>query len=195
MRFNNGKEMLEEIVDNCRDLYSPEKETYVFLYNDDDSIAYYSISKEHARQLAEEVKGTDEYWCGNLGPGGYIIDGPSYEYYKEGDETPLEWCERMYDGEWIDTNDYLEWFEFSILAAVAKAGIEYEQSKMIEDDSKVEIDICDNEIWLGDYSKEKDKGEFIKKICDLPNGYNMNLIINECNEHGWSYVIIRREYK
>lgn len=112
MRFNNGKEMLHEIVGNLTDLYSPEKETYVFLYNDCDSICLYSIDEDEAVRLATEAGNSDEeYWSAFLGWGGEIIDDPSYEDYREGSETPLEWCEAMYDGEWIDTRDYLEWLK------------------------------------------------------------------------------------
>lgn len=105
MRFKSGKEMLDVILSGT-DLYSPEKETYVFLYNDAGSIAHYSIDKEKADELADKAKKYDDYWAGFLGVGGSIADDPSYEDFEEGDYSNLDWCNDMYDGEWIDTNDY-----------------------------------------------------------------------------------------
>ena len=47
IKFNSAEEMLAEIQSGT-DLYSPELETYVFIYTDNGSICYYSIDKEEA---------------------------------------------------------------------------------------------------------------------------------------------------
>ena len=107
MRFNNGREMLD-LLEKDIDLYSPEAETYVFRYNEAGSIAYYSLDKNEARELAVKAKEDGEYWGGLLGPGGYIVDSEEYEYYQEGDETPLDWCNASIDVEWYSTDTYLK---------------------------------------------------------------------------------------
>jgi len=105
MKFNSGAEMLKVILDGT-DLYNPEKETYVFVYNDAGSIAYYSIDEITADRLADEAEEYGDYWSGFLGIGGYIADDPSYDFFKEGDYSNLDWCNDNYSGEWIDTKDY-----------------------------------------------------------------------------------------
>lgn len=104
-RFNSGKEMLTKLWGGV-DLYSPSANLYVFAYNDSGSIAYYSVDEEEAKQLQElSKKHNGEYWGAFLGPGGWIIDDPSYEEFHEGDETNLDFCNNVYRSDWIDTSD------------------------------------------------------------------------------------------
>lgn len=98
MTFNSGAEMLDKIAD-C-DLYSKDKEIYVFDYNMDHSIAYYNIGNEVFRKLKAKADEIGEYVGALLGVGGWIVDDPSYEDFKEGDYSNLDWCNDNYDGEW-----------------------------------------------------------------------------------------------
>lgn len=99
MQFNSGKEMLDYLI-NCGDLYSKDKEIYVFDYNLNHSIAYYYIDNEKMKELWEEAKENSMYVGGLLGIGGYIVDDPSYEGFEEGDYSNLDWCNDNYIGEW-----------------------------------------------------------------------------------------------
>ena len=106
MTFNSAKEMLEYIQEG-NDLYNQNIETYVFVYSDAGSIAYYSIDNDHAKELSQTAKEYNEYWGAFLGCGGYIVDDPDSDSYREGRETNLEWCEGCYMEEgWVNTNDY-----------------------------------------------------------------------------------------
>lgn len=101
MIFNSAQEMLD-CIQKGTDLYNPKTETYVFVYSEAGSIAYYSIDNEEAKELQRKAEENDEYWGAFLGPGGWIVDDPSSDFYNEGDETNLDWCEERYkeDG-WI----------------------------------------------------------------------------------------------
>ena len=99
MKFNSGQEMLAVITDQC-DLYSKEKEIYVFGYNANGSIAYYDIGNKTMNKLRMEADENGESVSALLGPGGYIYDDPSYGGYEEGDYSNLDWCNDNYDGEW-----------------------------------------------------------------------------------------------
>jgi len=86
-KFSNGRELLEEILCGT-DLYKSKTGQYVFLYNDNGSIATYELSEKKVQKLREE----EEPWSWHLGVGGYIYD-------KE-DDANLHWCEDNYKGEW-----------------------------------------------------------------------------------------------
>lgn len=90
--------MLNTIADN--DLYNKDKEIYVFDYNMDHSIAYYNIDNETFRKLKAKADEIGEYVGALLGVGGWIVDDPSYEDFKEGDYSNLDWCNDNFDGEW-----------------------------------------------------------------------------------------------
>ncbi len=104
MEFNSAQEMLD-VIQSGTDLYNPRLGIYVFVYSNAGSISYYSITDEHARELAKLAKENDEYWGAFLGPGGSIVDDPGSDFF-DGRETNLDWCEDMYkeDG-WIDTKE------------------------------------------------------------------------------------------
>ena len=72
MKFNSAEEIYDEISGGT-DLYFKDSGIYVFLYAERGSIAYYYLSEDQLRKLAEEV-GPEDYVGGALGPGGYIID-------------------------------------------------------------------------------------------------------------------------
>lgn len=107
IKFSSAEAMLQEVLSGT-DLYSPELEEYVFLYNDRDAIAVYSnISPDEAVKLAEKAgTGEDsEYWGAFLGAGGSIFDEK---------EDELSFCSNVYRDQWYDTRD--------ISAAVAEYG-------------------------------------------------------------------------
>lgn len=109
LQFSSGQEMLDLIIAG-HDLYSAEKQLYVFCYNDVGSVAYYQLDLDEARELAQKpavLKG--EYWGAYLGIGGRICDDPSYELFTDGDFSNLDFCEEHYQGtDWILTTQFLE---------------------------------------------------------------------------------------
>ena len=108
--FTSAKEMLDTIQ-NGTDLYNPNLQIYVFVYNIAGSIAYYNIDINEASELARQSEESDEYWGAFLGRGGYIIDDPSSEFYEPGDETNYQWWENVFKEKgWIDTNNFKELF-------------------------------------------------------------------------------------
>ena len=101
MKFNSGEEMLDVITNQC-DLYSKEKEIYVFSYNTDNSICYYYIDNKRMGDLMIQATENETYVGGLLGSGGRIVDDPSYDGFEDGDYSNLDWCNDNYDGEWIE---------------------------------------------------------------------------------------------
>ena len=106
MKFNSGKEMLDYIVD-CSDLYSAEKDLYVFGYNNYGSIAVYNIYPNQAMKLRDMSEESGEYWGAFLGAGGSIYDDPRYENFEEGDYSNLDWCNDNYEGEWEEVYTWI----------------------------------------------------------------------------------------
>lgn len=94
MTFTSPEEMYEAL--QTTDLYSREKEQYVFLYNNDGAIAVYPITVEEAEKLASLSAETDEYWGAFLGIGGDIYD------------DPWEFCDTEYLGEWVSTDGFID---------------------------------------------------------------------------------------
>jgi len=106
INLRSAESMLSLITSGV-DLYCEDTETYVFLYNEEESICvYYGIDKEQADELEAEALANDEYWAAYLGWGGHIIDSDEW-YAERGEErpkwmeTPLEWCEKNYNGNWV----------------------------------------------------------------------------------------------
>lgn len=107
MTFSTPEEMLGYLKEKG-DLYNPDLETYVFVYNEVGSICEYSIDKEEAEELARKCKETgEEYWGAMLGPGGNIFDDESYDGYVDGQIPNLvaldDYCRK--EG-WVNINDY-----------------------------------------------------------------------------------------
>lgn len=51
MKFNSAEGMYHYLCNNG-DLYNPINETYMFLYSEDGAICYYSLSEDHAADIA-----------------------------------------------------------------------------------------------------------------------------------------------
>lgn len=96
-RFKDGEEMLSVIQQNI-DLYNPSTGQYVFNYNNEGSIAVYSLLDNAAEKLKRLSKETGEYWGANLGPGGRIYDDEEQEEYES--YSNLDWCNDNYQGTW-----------------------------------------------------------------------------------------------
>ena len=91
MKFKDGKSMLKKIQSGV-DLYNPETEKYVYVYNIDGAICVRYIATTETKKVAELAG--DENWGSVLGTGGQIWD------------DPLGWCEDHYNGEWFDTKEW-----------------------------------------------------------------------------------------
>lgn len=108
-KFNSGKEMLD-FLQAGKDLYNPETGAYVFVYNEDKAIAYYSISKEDAKKYAKIEANTGEYWGSNLGVGGYIYEDQLSENYNISKMSSRNFCDEHFgEGVWVKTTDYLDY--------------------------------------------------------------------------------------
>lgn len=110
-KFNSGKEMLD-FLQAGKDLYNPETGAYVFVYNEDKAIAYYSVSKEDAKKYAKIEADTGEYWGSNLGVGGYIYEDQLSENYDKSKMSSRDFCDEHFnEGVWVKTTDYLDYLE------------------------------------------------------------------------------------
>lgn len=109
--FDSGKEMLD-FLQAGKDLYNPETDAYVFVYNEDKAIAYYSVSKEDAKKYAKIEADTGEYWGSNLGVGGYIYENQLSKNYDKSKMCSRDFCnEHFNEGVWVKTTDYLDYLE------------------------------------------------------------------------------------
>ncbi len=57
---------------------------------------------------------------------------------------------------------------------------------MLRNDSEVEIDIDESEVWLCDYSESRGGAEFIKKLCEKEDIDHKELIAL-CEKYNWCY--------
>ncbi len=156
-KFASPQEMYEALI-NGQDLYSPNLETYIFHYSEAGAIAYYSIDPEYARQLVDATKGTDEYWGGHLGPGGYIVDPLNVDEWEQNnaelDYTPIyEFLEDYYKEIWLTTDDYAVILDEGISLA-ARNDLESPDVITISD-NKLRVDFEHiGEGWSGDYNPD-----------------------------------------
>lgn len=95
MKFNSAEGMYHYLCNNG-DLYNPVKEVYMFQYNEDGAICCYSISEDHAAELAVKSIEDGEYWSAYLGIGGHIYEA----------EEALEICNDFADENWINCREY-----------------------------------------------------------------------------------------
>ncbi len=111
MKFASAKAMYDHICSG-HDLYSPSQGIYVFVYNDRDSLCYYTgVSKEDAERYQLLTKEAGDYcWSAVIDDKkGYIVDA------AESDENPpLMLCKELvkYD-DWEEVNGF--WIEESEL--------------------------------------------------------------------------------
>lgn len=96
LTFRTPQDMCDHILTN-HDLYNPKTNRYVFSYNDDNAIAVYHITHEHAKELQNQIQksNTDHYWSCYLSNGGKIFDNPQ------------DFCnEHYHEPDWINANDF-----------------------------------------------------------------------------------------
>ncbi len=79
-----------------------------------------------------------------------------------------------------------------MITILEKAAMDYETGKMMDHDSEIEIDVFEDDdepgIYVSDYSKSRGNADPVKKICDIGEIANKD-IIALCNEHGWAYCL------
>ena len=97
IRFKTAEAVYNMIIDNI-DLYCEDRRIYLFHYNEDDAICYYSgLSREEAEKVAKEAVNAGEYWGSVISRHGYIIDEPS---------AAIAFCENLKDERFIPTNAF-----------------------------------------------------------------------------------------
>ena len=105
MKFGTAEEMMGTL--QCCDLYSPELEKYVFLYNDRGALCVYDIGLSEAKELDRMCRESgEESWSGMLGPGGNIYDAPGDENFPPNEGcSNKDLCEGLFDYNWFDIRD------------------------------------------------------------------------------------------
>lgn len=175
MKFKNWKDMYN-LISKGIDLYNPETETFVSVYNDAGALCTYDISKEEAKTLVKESEGTNESWLAFLGIGGNILDDTYYDgarYLKDDPKYELyiapsyDFCKNNYglDG-WMTTDKYR--FEVDMADKLAARFNEVIESQTDELDFFMEL------LEVG-YTLDD-----IKKYC--PERYEFSKLFME--EHG-----------
>lgn len=113
MTFKSAQEMLNTLQDI--DLYSPDAELYVFMYNDKGGIAYYEVDNDEAIKLACRAAEDGECWGAYLGVGGWICDAiDDTENPPNPNCSNLDFCGEVYMFNWIDTKDVIKLFGVTI---------------------------------------------------------------------------------
>lgn len=113
--FTSGEEMYAYLKAG-NDLYNPNTEEYVFVYNDADALAIYKLNRREIENFDFTDDGLDDSWSAYLGVGGYILDSPEYEKYKYSEnekerclylKPSIDYCKNHFSKEgWINTKDY-----------------------------------------------------------------------------------------
>ena len=104
--FDSAKEMLDTLHKD-KDLYCPDMGMFAFNYNLDGSIAYYYVQHEEAIELERLSRIDGSYWGAYMGPGGFIADDPSSQFYSPSRESNIDFCEEYYEYQWYDCSDVL----------------------------------------------------------------------------------------
>lgn len=121
MKYKNFKSGLEmyNYIHNGIDLYSKSLGKYIFDYNDAGALCIYSLSPEDVVQLIRDSKENDcdNYWSSFLGwKGSTILDALEYndDKYRYSNnwelnklylKPSLDFCEKTYMIDWVDTRD------------------------------------------------------------------------------------------
>lgn len=140
-KFNSGREMYEFLCSG-KDLYSKNKMSYIFEYNDAHALCHYCLDSEAVCEILRK-KDANEYWGAYLGIGGGIMDASDYdnEDYRYS-ENPwkrmlylrpsIEYCMEMYKvNDWVDTEDVTEEY---VQLEVADAVLESETFENAENE-------------------------------------------------------------
>lgn len=83
-------------------------------------------------------------------------------------------------------NNYHPWVNRNelIIKQIIERAETYEQGKMMREDSEVEINIGEGEVWLADYSKSRGGSELVEQLCD-ENMINIARLEEEVNRRHW----------
>lgn len=104
MKFVSWIQMYN-FLQNEIEMYSPELERYIYLYNDAGAICTYIISKDEAKKLKTLTKAKNlESWSCLLGPGGSILDDENYDRDMQTDLylwPTYDFCKKYFKYEWI----------------------------------------------------------------------------------------------
>ena len=111
MKFKDAKEMLW-YIQRGNDIWSPDLNYYVSVYNDLGSIIVFNIDACRASELSKKTKGTDNYWLEFIDDTGYIYDVKEwYEEMKslgrefddsEIDDHAMNFCKDCCNAIWLD---------------------------------------------------------------------------------------------
>lgn len=111
MKFKTWQDMYE-CLKKGQDLYNPQIQEYVFLYNEDGALCQYTIGTEEAMELSNiSIENRLESWSTLLGIGGYILDNDNCDRINQYDDyiaPTYEYCRQFYniDG-WCDIAQYI----------------------------------------------------------------------------------------
>lgn len=78
---------------------------------------------------------------------------------------------------WVDRNEL-------IIKQIIERAETYERGKMMREDSEIEINIGEGEVWLADYSKSRGGSELVEQLCD-ENMINIARLEEEVNRRHW----------
>lgn len=81
---------------------------------------------------------------------------------------------------WVDRNEL-------IIKQIIEKAETYEQGKMMREDSEVEINIGEGEVWLADYSESRGGSELVEQLCD-EDMINPVRLREEVNKRHWYMV-------
>ena len=86
-------------------------------------------------------------------------------------------------------NNYHPWVNRNelIIKQIIERAETYEQGKMMREDSEVEINIGEGEVWLADYSESRGGSELVEQLCD-ENMINLARLRDEVNKRNWYMV-------
>lgn len=97
MKFATIEEFNEYLYTG--DLYCVEQEIYLFSYNECDSICYYRICLDDAKNLQKMSEEDGMYWGAHIGYGEY-----GYGWIYDGDDAQ-ELLMQFMDFDWIPTKE------------------------------------------------------------------------------------------
>ena len=120
---------------------------------------------------------------GTIGLDNSLKDTDKKEVLKKIDDTIYEAVAFNKDNKNIISKE-----ENDMIDKIRTKAYEYEKGKMMRDDSRVEIDDFDGEIWISDYSPSRKSAEPIEMIC-TEDDVNIDELVKMCEDEGFMYCI------
>ncbi len=103
--FKSGQEMLDHIQAG-NDIYDPSTGRYIWLYNQDGSIACGSIEETKLIELGHEMYETNDDTLVFEELQGLIYDDPSHDHINPEAVSNIMFCNDNHDAGWVDAGDY-----------------------------------------------------------------------------------------